>query len=59
MMMMMTTDNTKRVYFGLRLLDRAADQAYCHNFPGVNRPGNCGTRAAGQIKRATPAKTHP
>ena len=59
LMMMMTIDNTMRVHFCLRLLDRAADQAYCHNYPGANRPGNCGIRAAVQVMRATPAKTHP
>ena len=59
MMMIMTIDKTMRVHFGLRLLDRAADQVYCHNFPGVNRPGNCGTHGAGQVMRVTPAKTHP
>ena len=26
-----------RSIFGLRLLDRAADHAYCHNYPGVNQ----------------------
>ena len=25
------------VRFGLRLLDRSADHAYCHNYPGINQ----------------------
>ena len=30
-------DDATEVYFGLRLLDRAADLAYCHNYPVVNQ----------------------
>ena len=33
----MITDDVMKVHFGLRLLDRAADDAYCHNYPGVNQ----------------------
>ena len=33
----MITDDAVEVHFGLRLLDRAADHAYCHNYPGVNQ----------------------
>ena len=33
----MITDDAMKVHFGLRLLDRAADQAYSHNYPGVNQ----------------------
>ena len=33
----MITDDAMEVHFGLRLLDRAADHAYCHNYPGVNQ----------------------
>ena len=36
-LMKMITDEAVEVYFGLRLLDRAADHACCHNYPGVNR----------------------
>ena len=35
--MRMRTDNAMEVHFGLRLLDRATDHAYCHNYPGVNQ----------------------
>ena len=35
MRMRMITDDAMEVHFGLRLLDRAADHAYCHNYPGV------------------------
>ena len=34
----MITDDAMEVHFGLRLLDRAADHAHCHNYPGV-KPG--------------------
>ena len=37
MRMRMITDDAMEVHFGLRLLDRAADHAYCHNYPGVYR----------------------
>ena len=33
----MITDDAMKVHFGLRPLDRAADHAYCHNYPGVNQ----------------------
>ena len=33
----MITDDAMKVHFGLRLLDRAAAHAYCHNYPGVNQ----------------------
>ena len=33
----MITDDAMEVHFGLRLLDRAADHAYCHNYPGANQ----------------------
>ena len=32
----MITDDAMEVHFGLRILDRAAVHAYCHNHPGVN-----------------------
>ena len=35
MRMRMITDDAMEVHFSLRLLDRAADHAYCHNYPGV------------------------
>ena len=37
MRMRMITDDAMEVHFGLGLLDRAADHAYCHNYPGVNQ----------------------
>ena len=33
----MITDDAMKVHFGLRLLDRAADHDYCHNYPGVDQ----------------------
>ena len=33
----MITDDAMKVHFGLRLLDKAADHAYCHNDPSVNQ----------------------
>ena len=30
-------EDAMEVHFGLRLLDRTADHAYCHNYPGVNQ----------------------
>ena len=30
-------DDAMKIHFGLRLLDRAAAHAYCHNYPGVNQ----------------------
>ena len=41
--MRMITDDAMDVHFSLRLFDRPADHTYCHNYPCVNRPGNCGT----------------
>ena len=35
--LMRITDDAMEVHFGLRLLDRAADHASCHNYPGVNQ----------------------
>ena len=29
-------EDATEVHFGLRLLDRTADPAYCHNYPDVN-----------------------
>ena len=55
----MITDDAMEFHFGLRLLDRATDHAYCHNYPVLTRPGNCGTCSVGQVIRATPSKTHP
>ena len=37
MKMRMITDDAMEVHFGLGLLDRAADHAHCHNYPGVNQ----------------------
>ena len=37
MRMRKITDDAMEVHFDLRLLDRAADHAYCHNYPGVNQ----------------------
>ena len=37
MRMWMITDDAMEVHFGLRLLDRAADHASCHNYPRVNQ----------------------
>ena len=31
----MTSDNTVKVSLGLRLLDGAAEDSYCHNYPCV------------------------
>ena len=33
----MITDDAMKVHFGLRLPDRAADNAHCCNYPGVNQ----------------------
>ena len=33
----MVTDDAVEVHFDLRLLDRAAAHAYCHNYPAVNQ----------------------
>ena len=33
----MISDDAMEVHFGFRLLDRAADHAYCHNYSGVNQ----------------------
>ena len=33
----MITDDALVVLFGLSILDRDADHAYCHNYPGVNQ----------------------
>ena len=33
----MITDDAMAVHFNLRLLNRAADHAYCQNYPGVNQ----------------------
>ena len=55
----MITDDAMEVHFGLRLLDRAADHAYCQIIPVLTRSGNCGTCSVGQVIRATPSKTHP
>ena len=30
-------DNAMEVIFGFRLLDRAADYVYCHNYLGANK----------------------
>ena len=35
--MRMVTDDAMEVHFGLRLLDRVTDHAYCHNYAGVNQ----------------------
>ena len=35
----MITDDAMEVHFGLRLLDGAADHAYCHNYPGAQWEG--------------------
>ena len=37
MRMRVITDDTMKVHFSLRLLDRATDHAYCHKYPGVNQ----------------------
>ena len=37
MKMRVIADDAVEVQFGLRLLDRAADHAYCRNYPGVNQ----------------------
>ena len=50
-------DNETEILFALRLLHRAADDAYCHNYPGLNQPGNCDTCGVGQVIRATQSKT--
>lgn len=33
----MTADDTMEVHFSLRLVDRAADHACCHNYPSENQ----------------------
>ena len=51
--MMRINDYPLEVHFGLRLLDRAAVHAYCHNVPVLIRPGNGSTCSVGQVVRAT------
>ena len=34
----MINDDGMEVHFGLALLDRAADHAYCHNYPSKINP---------------------
>ena len=36
MIIVMIDEDVMEVDFGLRLLDRSADHAYCDNYPGVN-----------------------
>ena len=33
----MINDDAMKVHFGLRLLERTTDHAYCHNYPGLNQ----------------------
>ena len=33
----MITDDALEVHFSLRLLNRAAEHSYCHNYPSVNQ----------------------
>ena len=33
----MITEDALEVHFGLTLLNRAAEHAYCHNYPSVNQ----------------------
>ena len=49
----MIADDAMEVHFLLKLLDRAADHASCHNYPGVNQARECGTCSVGQVIRAT------
>ena len=55
----MITDDAMEVHFGLRLLDRAADHAHCHNYPGVNQIQELRHLQCWSVIRATPSKTHP
>ena len=49
----MITDDATEVHFGLRLLDRVADHAYCHNYPVVNRVRQLRQLQCWSIIRAT------
>ena len=55
----MITDDAMEVHFGLRLLDKAADHAYCHNYPCVSQARKHDTCSDGQVIRATLSKMHP
>ena len=49
MRMRTVTVDATEVHYGLRLLDRAADHVYCHNYIQVlTRPRYCGTCSVGQ-----------
>ena len=37
--MKMVTEDASEFFFRLRLFDRAADHADCHNYPDVNQAG--------------------
>ena len=51
----MLTGDTTDVQFGLGLLDRATDHAYCQIILVLSRPWNCGTCDVGQVIRSTPS----
>lgn len=57
----MTNDDTMamEVHLALRLLDKAAGRAYCHHYPGVNRPGNCGICRPGHVSTNNPPAPPP
>ena len=56
---MITDDATMEILFGLRLLDRATDYIYYHNYTGVNQALELGTCSVGKVIRATLSKSHP
>ena len=56
MMMWIVGDDPIMVCVCLKLLDRAEDHAYCHNYAGVNRAKEQGTCVVVQVISAIPLK---
>ena len=55
----MITDDVMEIHFGLRLLARASDHAYCQIVSALTRPGNCDMFDVGQAITTKLPNTHP
>lgn len=57
--MRMIVDDAMDVHISVRLIDRARDHTYCHNYAAVNKAWEQRHLSVGHVIRTTLSKTHP
>ena len=57
--MRMIVDDAMDVHISVRLIDRARNHTYCHNYAAVNKAWEQRHLSVGHVIRTTLSKTHP